>query len=596
MKKKIISFNYFLNNLSFTKKFVLLFICGIVVPMLVQNMVYYLQTEKNIQEEMLEKINEAMDDKAEKINTILSDALSLAKGYYNNETLYQYLDFEYGRDLDYLIQYQDALQVLFSDINLYPYHIRSISLYTDNNTLLNGSYIRKLNEVDLESLGQILTYSNLQAVSGEKNIYFRVSHENRRISGVTDSRSISMLCVLNHYQQYSKYKKVLRIDLVSSDLKKVLLETNLFENMFLTDSMGSVAVAARKYSNSGELDHFDIEEIKDNVILLSRPVGNFPITLYGVYDMQVISQEFNQSRTLSFGISLVCLLFALICVYAVVGNMNRRLANLVKQSEEISRGNFIQCDYGESGKDEYSVLENSLNQMSSQLKELIEREYKAELSKMELEKETNQARFLALQSQVNPHFMFNALESIRLKAIVKGELETAEMIKYMAKMFRNLIEWDNNIITLKEEIKFLDEFLHIQNYRFEDEFSYEIYISEQAKSCLVPKMILQPLVENACVHGVEALDDDRWVRIDAIIKEGNLMLQVEDNGGGMSEEKLQELKRMLNGEAKSGRSVGLWNVYRRLGLYYGNDFQFSIDSVPGNGTKCIICIPVKFQE
>lgn len=98
--------------------------------------------------------------------------------------------------------------------------------------------------------------------------------------------------------------------------------------------------------------------------------------------------------------------------------------------------------------------------------------------------------------------MFNALESIRLKACVKGEIETAQMIKYMAKMFRNLIEWDDNIITVREEIAFLDEFLHIQEYRFEDEFSYEIHVQEEAYECKIPKMILQPLVENACVHGI----------------------------------------------------------------------------------------------
>ena len=101
--------------------------------------------------------------------------------------------------------------------------------------------------------------------------------------------------------------------------------------------------------------------------------------------------------------------------------------------------------------------------MSQQLTELIDKEYKSRIIQAELEKETNQARFLALQSQVNPHFMFNALESIRLKAVVRGEKETAQMIRYMARMFRNLIEWRDNIITLREEMNFLDEFLHIQN-------------------------------------------------------------------------------------------------------------------------------------
>lgn len=170
------------------------------------------------------------------------------------------------------------------------------------------------------------------------------------------------------------------------------------------------------------------------------------------------------------------------------------------------------------------------------------------------------------------------------------------MIKYMAKMFRNLLDWNDNIITLREEIGFLDEFLHIQNYRFEDEFSYEIDVTEEAYECFLPKMTLQPLVENACVHGVEAVSSDRWISVKACVEMDKLRLEVEDNGGGMTAEKLQELRDMLKGEANTGKSVGLWNVYRRLVLYYGEGFSFEINSVLKKGTVCIIKIPAKKRE
>lgn len=595
MKKLKTSINHFFNNLSFKKKFICLFLCGIAIPMLILNIVYYWQTEKNVQEELLGKINDAMDDKAERINNTLSDTLSLVKGYYDNETIYRYLDYEYRRELDYLIKYQDTLQVLFSDTNLYPYQIRNVLIYTDNDTLLNGAYVRILENINLELLDENLSYSNLEQITGEKDIYFRVAHENSRFPKAFDSRSLSFLCFFNHFRQYTKYNKLLRVDLDPGYLEKVLLESNLFENMLLTDSKGRIVVAANEYSNSGTMELFDIESLenKNDVMVLSRSIGNFPLTLYGTYDRNMISQEFQQSRTLSICISLLCLLFALICVFAVVDNMNNRLYMLIEQSKEIAKGNFIQNKSVDEEFDEFSILENSINKMSAQLMDLIDRDYKAQITRAEQEKETNQARLLALQSQVNPHFMFNALESIRLKAMVKGETETSVMIKYMAKMFRNLIEWDNNIIKLKEEIKFLDEFLHIQNYRFGDEFSYEIEVSDQAYDCMLPKMMLQPLVENACVHGVEAVTDDRWVKLEACVEDGWLKLQVTDNGGGMTLEKLKELKDMLKGENKAGKSVGLWNVYRRLILYYGDGFRFDIDSVPGKGTQCIICIPAQ---
>lgn len=593
MKKIRKSLKYFLDNLSFAQKFIILFLCVIVIPMVIQDIVYYKQTEKRIQEEMLGKINETLDDKAEKLNTFLSETIYLAKEYYNNETLYQCIDHEYGSDLEYLVQYQTILQNFFSETSLHPYHIGNMLLYSNNNTLLNGAHIKKINVINLEELDESLSYSNLQPVEGEKGIYFRVSHENSRFQKLSDSRSLSILCMLDHYQQYARYVNLLRIDIDLGYLEGLLMDSSLFDNLFLMDSKGSVMIAAHQYSNSGPLDSFSSEEIEDNTVLLSRNVGKFPVILCGIYDMRTISQEFSQSRRISFGVSLLCLLFAMVCVYAVVGNINRRLVNLVEQSKEIVKGNFVQSKVTVESRDEFGTLENSINQMSLQLEELIEREYKAQISRAELEKETNQARFLALQSQVNPHFMFNALESIRLKAIVKGETETAMVLRNMAKMFRNLIEWDNNIITLQEEIKFLEEFLYIQNYRFEDEFSYEIEVSEPAKACFIPKMILQPLVENACIHGVGAIADNRWIKIEAFVENDILKLLVADNGGGMSREKLEELRIMLKGEKIEGRNVGMWNVNRRLALYYGERYQFNIESVSGKGTKCEICIPVK---
>ena len=132
----------FFTRVSFARKIVVLFLLGVGIPMIVQNAMYYWQTEKNIQEEILQKINEAMDDKADKINNILLDALSLSRSYYTNEALYLYLDEDYRRDLEYLIQYQEALSALFSDSRLFAYHLEDIYIYTNNDTLFSSSLVR----------------------------------------------------------------------------------------------------------------------------------------------------------------------------------------------------------------------------------------------------------------------------------------------------------------------------------------------------------------------------------------------------------------------------------------------------------------------
>ena len=587
--------HHFFYDVSFIKKIVFLFCIGIVIPMIFLQAVSYLETERGIKERMLKTVNEALDDKTLKIRSVLSETAALEKRYSTNETLYQCLDKNYTKDLDYLIQYQETFQVLFSDMNLYPYHIRNIRLYTDNPTLMNGAYVRKTEDMALDSLGETLDYVNVYPVTGEKSTYIRTSHETRRIAGTSDSRSLSVIRVFDHYRQYNTYQKLIRVDVECEDLLEILRETNLFDNLILTDSNGQVIAALNQYSNSGSMETVDVEQIKKNrQMVLSRELSDFGLTLYGSYDMNSISQEFQSSRVQSIFLATISILFALGCVYLVVGNISRRLNRLVIQADEIAQGHFLQKKKKSTAQDEFGVLEKSMDRMSAQLEELIEREYKAQVQQAQLERETNQARFLALQSQVNPHFMFNALESIRLKARVKGEIETAQMIKYMAKMFRNLIEWDDNIITVREEIAFLDEFLHIQEYRFEDEFSYEIHVQEEAFECKIPKMILQPLVENACVHGLEAIEDKRWVGIDVGVDftKNKLLLRVEDNGGGMSKEKLAQLTASFQETDSNGKSVGLKNVYRRLALYYGNQMTFEIESVEGKGTICRISIPL----
>ena len=595
MKKVRQLAHHFFYNIAFVKKMIFLFCIGIVVPMIFLQAVSYLETERGIKERMLKTVNEALDDKTLKIRSVLSETAALEKRYSTNETLYQCLDKNYTKDLEYLIQYQETFLVLFSDMNLYPYHIRNIRLYTDNPTLMNGAYVRKTEDMALESLGETLDYVNVYPMNGERDTYVRTSHETRRIAGTSDSRSLSVIRAFNHYRQYDTYQKLIRVDVECEDLLEILRETNLFDNMILTDSNGRVIAALNQYSNSGSMDLFDAEQIKNNgQMLLSRELSDFGLTLYGSYDMNSISQEFQSSRIQSIFLAVISILFALGCVYLVAGNISRRLNRLVTQADEIAQGNFIKKAESSTAHDEFGVLEKSMDRMSAQLEDLIEREYKAQVQQAQLERETNQARFLALQSQVNPHFMFNALESIRLKARVKGEIETAQMIKYMAKMFRNLIEWDDNIITVREEIAFLDEFLHIQEYRFEDEFSYEIHVQEEAYECKIPKMILQPLVENACVHGLEAIEDKRLVGICVSVDftKNMLYLQVEDNGGGMTAEKLEALKVSFQEKDEKGKSVGLKNVYRRLSLYYGDRMTFDIESVVGRGTICRICIPL----
>lgn len=154
---------------------ILLVLCGVAVPMIVQHLVYYWQTEKNIQEEMRKTLNDAMDDKADKLADLFKGTVSLARNYYGNEKLYQYLDHGYEDEMEYLVRYQDMQPELFAPERLYYYQISNMIAYTNNPTLVNSSHIRKLEDMEDENLGSGLTYLNVKPLEGENGIRLRVA-------------------------------------------------------------------------------------------------------------------------------------------------------------------------------------------------------------------------------------------------------------------------------------------------------------------------------------------------------------------------------------------------------------------------------------
>ena len=159
-----------------------------------------------------------------------------------------------------------------------------VRLYTDNPTLMNGAYVRKTSDMELESLGETLDYVNLYPVKNQTNTYIRTSHETRRIAGTSDSRSLSVIRAFDYYKQYDAYQKLIRVDVECDDLLAILQETNLFENMILTDSNNQVVVALNSYANSGKMVQINPEKIADSgKLLLSRELSNFGLTLYGLY-------------------------------------------------------------------------------------------------------------------------------------------------------------------------------------------------------------------------------------------------------------------------------------------------------------------------
>lgn len=207
------------------------------------------------------------------------------------------------------------------------------------------------------------------------------------------------------------------------------------------------------------------------------------------------------------------------------------------------------------------------------------------------------AELLALHSQINPHFLFNALESIRMHSIIKNEKETAEMVEKLAKLQRQYTEWSEDNVLLGKELEFVDTYLGLQKYRFGDRLSYSIEASEESKEYRIPKLTLVTFVENACVHGIESKNSNGWIFIRVQEKDEDLVIEVEDTGSGMDEEESKKLLDSMRNASiemlKEKGRVGIINACLRLKMVTEGEVTFDLESEPGVGTIVTIKTPVR---
>jgi two-component system sensor histidine kinase YesM len=261
----------------------------------------------------------------------------------------------------------------------------------------------------------------------------------------------------------------------------------------------------------------------------------------------------------------------------------------------IKNGRFEKA--GESGvMDEIGVMISSFNQMIEDLEQLIYENYEVTLQMNDIEIKKREAELYALQSQVNPHFLFNTLESIRMGLHKKGDEESADIVLHLSKVFRKSLNWEGEIISVSEEIEFVINYLEIQRYRFKDKLRYSINLPQELGELQIPKLTIQPLVENAVIHGIEEKYGNGTVSVDVTVSGSLLEILVKDDGTGISADKMMRIQRDLQPgnkekDIKKSGSIGLKNVHDRIVLHYGAQFGLAIESEPGHGTTIRIRLP-----
>ncbi|QFK71468.1 HAMP domain-containing protein [Pradoshia sp. D12] len=285
---------------------------------------------------------------------------------------------------------------------------------------------------------------------------------------------------------------------------------------------------------------------------------------------------------------VICFLIlaAILITFSFTRNYSRRIQNIVKIVRKVENGDLNARIPISKQEDELSKISININSMLTELNKYIEQSYLLNMKQQ-------QAELKALQAQIDPHFLFNTLEAIRMVAVVEGSKTSSKMIFHLSKLFRYTLE-SKDTVPLYTEIRYVNQYLKLMQFKYPDKLSVDINIPNEVEQTMVQKLILQPIIENYFAHGFKKNQFNNELLILAHQVGEKIDIIVKDNGKGMSEDKLDIIVQHINHEEGDGvKSIGLRNIHQRLKLKYGDQFGISLTSIKDQGTTVKLSIPVQ---
>lgn len=465
-------------------------------------------------------------------------------------------------------------KIVFSAIESIAFVAADDSVYTSDTQMLVAS----------EALFASKQYETLTETSG-KSIWFP--------SGKRD-----FLVLDEESQVLTMGKKVVQIHTGRTlgylfiNLDMTVMEKNLTNqlvNYYLLDEQGTVvsSVISSEYLTKEELlSEEEISQLENkttkingrNYYISAQGLEEYDWKLIGITDLDELNVE---ARKIIYLIMIIA--FAAIFLEFALSNylskmITAPLAKLKNGAEEIAGGN-MKLRFHFKSEDEIGQLGNSFNYMTEQVEELLAKvDYEARKKK--------EYELSLLQEQVKPHFLYNSLDVIIKLSEMNRHKQAQRSLRKLADYYRNSLSDSKEVISIRQEIKIVEDYLELQKLRYQDLFTYELHIEEEMLQMCIPKLTLQPLVENAIYHGLKYGSEPGVLKICGQFQDDLLILSVEDNGIGMSEEIAQELL-----ENNPEGHFGVYSVNHRIKLYFGENFGIRINSEQLIGTKVEVVLP-----
>ncbi|WP_158630017.1 sensor histidine kinase [Cohnella sp. AR92] len=581
-----------LNDMKLRNKMVLSYILFFILPFIIVGFFVVREYRDSALLKAKEQIESSIDRIKIRTNETLDIAINLSSRLSLDSDMEQIATTRYQNRNDVVEAYRDFTTFrMFLDFN--P-EISQIKLFMDNPTLLNNW---EFFPVDA-ALKNTFWYHSALEHSGLIGWYY--------FPNETRTRGNLLSLVRSVYFQEERSFGVLAVDVNTEYLNSMLRQENA--DTLLTDEQGFV-VASNRTGMTGKLlkdtslgaelsdkepgsYEMTIDGVESKVIIdkLTPDKSYSSLTIITIYSVDSIVKEANRINVLGVQVISIFVVLSILMIYFIFAVITKRLLKFSRQISKVSMGNF-NAAIAVDGKDEIGQISRQFNQMVVNIRELMDEVTESHQHASELERKQNEIKLKMLASQINPHFLYNALESIRMKAHLNGEKEISQAVKMLGKLLRKNLEITGQMIALKDEMEISRAYLEIQKFRHEERLNYELRLEPGTEEIRLLPLLVQPLVENSVVHGLERSTDSGTVKISARIDGEHLEVAVADNGIGMSADKLEQLRHAL-GQQESER-IGLHNVHQRLLMTYGEEAGLLLESEPGEGTTIRFRIPLE---
>ena len=538
-----------------------------------------------LNEQMISKNNKAIVNQVNlNLDSYLRNIMKISDGMYYNVI----------KKVDFSREDIDKEMSLIYETN--EDFLVSITLFSRYGDVISGYPLKELKD-DIDPRDNTWF---INAIKKKENLHFSTPHVQNLFvdSSYKYKWVVSLSRAVEITNNGETSQGVLLVDMNFSGIEQIFKNIDISKSgyLYLIDSNGEIIYHPRQqliYSNlmnennKYAVNYEDgtiIEEINgEDRLVTTKTVGYTGWKIVAVTPMSDITQNYRHMRIFSILITLFGILILTIINILVSSKIStpiRRLEYKVREFEEGVRD----IDFSTEGSYEVKHLGKAINSMVDQMHLLMNNIVKEQELKRKTELD-------ALQAQINPHFLYNTLDSIIW--MIEGERYEGAitMVTALARFFRISLSKGKNIIKLKDELEHVRNYLTIQNIRYKNKFTYEINAEEDVLDLACIKLVVQPLVENAIYHGMEYMDGDGEIVINAYRVENEAIIEVRDNGLGMTEDVVESLLQKTT-ISKKGSGVGLRNVNERIKLYFGDIYGLEINSEPDEGTSIKIHIPV----